>query len=1062
MFLTSLSALRQSARRSGPALARPVCRLFASDSGNEKLKAPGTPYSQLSIGVPKETYKGEMRVGLSPAGVSILIKEGFKSVVVDKGAGENSKFTDEAYAAAGATLGDNTALGQDIVLKVRPPDVSKEVPRLREGATTISFLWPAQNEELLKGLQEAKTTSFGLDCIPRTISRAQSFDALSSQANLAGYRAVVESANQFGRLFGGQITAAGRIPPAKVLVIGGGVAGLSAIGTAKNMGAIVRVFDTRAAVAEQAKSLGAEFLTVELEESGEGGGGYAKEMSPEFIAAEMDLFAKQCKDVDIIITTALIPGKKAPLLISKEMIASMKPGSVTVDLAAQNGGNIATTVKDEVIETPNGVTCIGYSDLPSRLPTQSSTLLSNNITKFLLSMGPFLSKEKGVFNVDLKDDAVRGALVTHKGELMWPPPPLAGPTAAAKPKAEVKVEPKVVDTRAEARSRAVTTAAGLAGIMAMGAASPGPVFSGMLTKFGLASSAGYFSVWGVSPALHSPLMSVTNAISGLTAVASMLLMGGGYLPSNAAETLAATALVASAINIGGGFTITQRMLDMFKRPGDPEEHNEYMALPAAATIAAFAAGTAAGYPGMTDAAYLASSGLCIGSIACLSNQNTARLGNALGLVGVSTGLAATLGCVPSDPALLTQIAGGLGLGMAGGYALAKRMAITDLPQVVAAFHSLVGLAAVATSAANYMAHDPATMDAVHLSATYAGTFIGAVTLTGSAVAFGKLHGIMRSAPLNLPGKNVANLSMAAGTVACGATFLTTGDPATGLAALAGTTALGGVLGAHMTASIGGADMPVVITLLNSYSGYALAAEGFMLGNDLLTAVGALIGSSGAILSYIMCKAMNRSLPNVILGNWAAKAPVAGAASEEVGVHQEIDAHGVAEALTLANKVVIIPGYGLAVAKAEAAVANLAATLRENGVTVKFAFHPVAGRMPGQLNVLLAEAGVPYDIMEEMDEVNPDIHENDVALVIGANDTINSAAVDDPNSIIAGMPVIEVWKAKQVFVVKRTMGATGYAGADNPVFYKPNTHMLLGHGKKVADDLNTAVAAIYGK
>lgn len=1058
MLQGSWRALRHGS--ASKAFIRPISRCFAKDNADQ---APGTPYGQLSIGVPKETFKGEMRVAVSPAGVATLLKEGFKSVIVDRGAGENSKFSDEAYVAAGATLGDATALRQDLVLKVRPPDTKAEVTALKKGATTISFLWPAQSPGLLEALQAAGTTSFGLDCIPRTISRAQSFDALSSQANVAGYRAVIESANVFGRLFGGQITAAGRIPPAKVLVIGGGVAGLSAIGTAKNMGAIVRVFDTRAAVAEQAKSLGAEFLTVDLEESGEGSGGYAKEMSPEFIAAEMDLFAKQCKEIDILITTALIPGKPAPQLISKEMIASMKPGSVTVDLAAQTGGNIATTVKDEVITTPNGVTCIGYSDLPSRLPTQSSTLLSNNITKFLLSMGPFTSKQKGVFNIDHKDDAVRGALVTQGGKLMWPPP--APPAPKGKPKVAdaPKAEPLVIDHRAEAKRRATITAAGLTGILALGAASPGPVFSGMLTKFGLASSAGYFSVWGVSPALHSPLMSVTNAISGLTAVASMLLMGGGLLPSTTAQTLAATALVASAVNIGGGFTITQRMLDMFKRPGDPEEHLGFMAVPAGATIAACAAGTLAGYPGVTDAAYLASAGLCIGSIACLSNQTTARLGNALGLVGVSTGIAATMGVVPSDPALLAQIAGGLTLGGATGYGIAKKMAITDLPQMVAAFHSLVGLAAVATSVANYMAHDPATtMDAVHLTATYAGTFIGAVTLTGSAVAFGKLHGIMKSAPMNLPGKNVANLSMAAGTVASGAAFLTTGDPVIGLAALGSTTALGGALGAHMTASIGGADMPVVITLLNSYSGYALAAEGFMLGNDLLTAVGALIGSSGAILSYIMCKAMNRSLPNVILGNWAAKPPSAkSGADAEVGVHQEIDAYGVAEALTLARKVVIVPGYGLAVASAQAIVADLVATLRKHGVEVTFAIHPVAGRMPGQLNVLLAEAGVPYDIVEEMDEANPHISSADVALVIGANDTINSAAVDDPDSVIAGMPVIEVWKAKQVFVVKRKMGSTGYAGADNPVFYKPNTHMLLGDAKVVADALRTAVGNTYG-
>jgi H+-translocating NAD(P) transhydrogenase len=368
-------------------------------------------------------------------------------------------------------------------------------------------------------------------------------------------------------------------------------------------------------------------------------------------------------------------------------------------------------------------------------------------------------------------------------------------------------------------------------------------------------------VWGVTPALHSPLMSVTNAISGLTAVGGMVLAGGGLLPSTTAQALAGTAVAASAVNIGGGFTITQRMLDMFKRPTDPPEYNHLYAIPAGAALATYAAGHLAGYPEMQSTAYLAAAGLCIGSIACLAQQKTARLGNTLGLMGVGTGLAATLGGITADPGTTVQILGALGLGGTIGGTIAKRMAITDLPQMVAAFHSLVGLAAVTSAVSAYMAGGE--MDGVHMTSTYLATFIGAVTLTGSAVAFGKLHGLLPSKPLNLPGKNLINIGLFGGNIAAGAAFFATGDPATGIAALAATTALAGGMGAHMTASIGGADMPVVITLLNSYSGYALAAEGFMLQNDLLTTVGALIGSSGAILSYIMCKAMNRSLVRLI-------------------------------------------------------------------------------------------------------------------------------------------------------------------------------------------------------
>lgn len=1013
-----------------------------------------TPYNKMSIGVPKETLDRERRVALTPAGVATLLKAGFQSVLVQSSAGEAAKFKDEEYTAAGAKLvGAKEAFATDIVLKVRPPKVGDETNLFKSGAGLISYIQPAQNKELVSALQDKKMTVLGMDCIPRTVSRAQTFDSLSSMANIAGYRAVIEAAHHFGRFFTGQITAAGRVPPAKVLVIGGGVAGLSALGTAKNMGAITRVFDTRRAVEEQAKSLGAEFLTVEIEESGEGQGGYSKEMSKEFIDAEMALFREQAKDVDIIITTALIPGKKAPLLILKDMVHSMKPGSVTVDLAAEAGGNVETTVKDEVFVTENGVSCLGFTDLPSRLPTQSSTLYNNNISKFLLSIGPFSTKTKECFQIDHKDDAVRGALVLEEGELRWPAPPPAVKAAPPKPTAPKKEEVKgPPDVYGAALRNAGATTAGLAGVLALGFVSPSAAFSSMFTKFGLSSICGYQTVWGVTPALHSPLMSVTNAISGLTAVGGMVLMGGGLLPSTSSQVLAATAVTASAINIGGGFTITQRMLDMFRRPEDQDEHNYLYAIPGSALLAGAAAGHLAGFPEVINMSYLASSGLCIGAIACLANQSTARVGNALGMMGVAGGIGATLGLVTGDAALYAQILGSMAVGGTVGASIAKRMKITELPQMVAGFHSLVGLAAVTTSVAAYMAH-PELNDPTHLTSTFLGAFIGAVTLTGSAVAFGKLHGMFPSKATNLPGKNLINIALATGNIAAAATFLTTGDPSVGLAMLGGTTVMGGAMGAHMTASIGGADMPVVITLLNSYSGYALCAEGFMLNNDLLTVVGALIGSSGAILSWIMCKAMNRSLANVILGGYGVSK---GPAMAIEGEARETDSATVIDMLTGAKDVIIVPGYGLAVANAQHDIAELVKILKGRGIRVRFGIHPVAGRMPGQLNVLLAEAGVPYDVVFEMEEINADFEKADVALVIGANDTVNSAAIEDPNSVIAGMPVLEVWKAKNVIVMKRTMG-TGYAGADNPVFYKPNTQMLLGDAKTMCSTLKNGAA-----
>jgi len=404
-----------------------------------------------------------------------------------------------------------------------------------------------------------------------------------------------------------------------------------------------------------------------------------------------------------------------------------------------------------------------------------------------------------------------------------------------------------------------------------------------------------------------------------------------------------------------------------------------------------------------------------------------------------------------------EVGGGIGA------VIAKRMAITDLPQLVAAFHSLVGLAAVTTAFSDYINNmgDPSHLDSVHRSALYLATFIGGVTLTGSIVAFGKLHGLLNSRALALPGRHFANLALGLSNVGAMGYFLSNPSASAGLGCLGLSAVTSFILGGHMTASIGGADMPVVITVLNSYSGWALCAEGFMLNNDLLTIVGALIGSSGAILSYIMCKAMNRSLPNVILGGFGTKTGGTGQAMKVEGTHTTTNVEETVEMLAHAKNVIIVPGYGLAVAKAQYAVADMVKMLREHGVNVRFGIHPVAGRMPGQLNVLLAEANVPYDVVLEMEEINHDFPETDVVLVIGANDTVNSAAVDDPNSVIAGMPVLQVWDAKQVVVMKRTMGV-GYADVDNPVFYKPNTAMLLGDAKSTCDHLKTSLEKFYAK
>ncbi|KAK2193652.1 hypothetical protein NP493_9g04024 [Ridgeia piscesae] len=1017
----------------------------------------GIPYKDLVIGVPKEVFKNERRVAIVPATVKNLIKKGF-SVTVEESAGVLAKFGNEDYEAAGASLRSaEDVFKSDIVLKVRAPTPT-EIERLRDENTLISFLYPAQNKELIDLMAKRHSTVFAMDCVPR-ISRAQVFDALSSMANISGYKAVIEAANHFGRFFTGQITAAGKVPPAKVLVIGGGVAGLSAVGTAKNMGAIVRCFDTREAVREQVQTFGAEFLEVSVKESGEGGGGYAKVMSKEFIEAEMALFAKQCKEVDIIITTALIPGKPAPKLITKAMIESMKPGSVVVDLASEAGGNIETTVPGQVT-VYHDVTHIGYTDLPSRLSGQSSTLYSNNVSKLLLSFG-----EKDHFYVNLEDEVARGSIILNKGELLWPPPKIADPSPVASAQAAKVVEPPPPRNYfKETLTDAFMYTTGLSGILGLGMASPNPAFAQMVTTFGLAGIVGYHTVWGVVPALHSPLMSVTNAISGITAVGGMLLMGGGYLPTDTQQTMAAVAAFISAINIGGGFTVTQRMLNMFRRPDDPPEYTKLYLIPALSFLGAYGLATTGNYPDIHQMAYLASALCCIGSLTGLSAQSTCRLGNTLGMIGVSSAIAATLGMIKPSPELFAQMAACVGTGGAIGAVAAKRIEVTDLPQMVALFHSLVGAAAVITCISNYMAEfshfatDPAAN--VIKTSLFLGTFIGGVTLTGSLVAFGKLQGVLKSDPLMLPGRHMMNGALALGNVGAMGYYMMGSEYLSGLTMLGTTTALSSVMGVTLTMAIGGADMPVVITVLNSYSGWALCAEGFMLDNNVMTIVGALIGSSGAILSYIMCKAMNRSLPNVILGGFGTSSYAGGPAMTITGTHKEVDVMGTVDLLEEAQNIMIVPGYGLCVAKAQYPIAELVTLLKSKGKNVRFGIHPVAGRMPGQLNVLLAEAGVPYDIVHEMEEINDDMPQVDLTLVIGANDTVNSAAEDDPNSIIAGMPVIRVWLSKEVVVMKRTLGV-GYAAVDNPIFFKENTSMLLGDAKKTCDSLLTKVKERYG-
>lgn len=510
----------------------------------------------MRIGIPKESLPGETRVACTPATVTQLRKLGFE-VVVEHDAGLAASLDDAAYEAAGAVVaGADEVWGCPLVYKVNAPDES-ETGRLNAGQTLASFLWPAQNPELVQKLADKKVNVLAMDMVPR-ISRAQALDALSSMANISGYRAVIEAANAFGRFFTGQITAAGKVPPAQVLVIGAGVAGLAAIGTANSLGAVVKAFDTRLEVAEQIESMGGQFLKLDFpQEAGGSGDGYAKVMSDEFIAAEMKLFAEQAKEVDIIITTAAIPGKPAPKLITKEMVESMKPGSVIVDLAAATGGNCELTKPGELSVTDNGVKIIGYTDMANRLAGQSSQLYATN----LVNLSKLLSPNKdGEITLDFEDVIIRNMTVTRDGEITFPPPAIqvsAAPQQQAQAAPVAKPEPKPVPVWKKLAPAVI----GAVLVLWMGAVAPAEFLNHFIV-FVLACVIGYYVVWNVSHSLHTPLMSVTNAISGIIVVGALLQIGQG---NGVVSFLAFIAVLIASINIFGGFYVTRRMLNMFRK-----------------------------------------------------------------------------------------------------------------------------------------------------------------------------------------------------------------------------------------------------------------------------------------------------------------------------------------------------------------------------------------------------------------------------------------------------------------------------------------------------------------
>jgi NAD(P) transhydrogenase subunit alpha len=508
----------------------------------------------MIIGIPRESHGGETRVAATPQTVGALLKLGY-SVVVESGAGAASSFADTAYIEAGAEIGD--PWGADIVLKVNAPS-DDEIAALRDGATLVSLISPGLNPELVEKLSARPITVLAMDAVPR-ISRAQSLDVLSSMANIAGYRAVVEAAHAFGRFFTGQVTAAGKVPPAKVLVVGAGVAGLAAVGAAGSLGAIVKATDPRPEVADQVKSLGGEYVSVDPAAAEVSATGYAKEMGDDYKAREAAVYAELASDVDIIITTALIPGKPAPRIITADMVASMKPGSVIVDMAAANGGNVEGTVKDKAIVTDNGVTIVGYTDLAGRLPATASQLYGTNLVNLLKLLTP---EKDGQLTLDFDDVVQRSVTVVRDGETTWPPPPVQ---VSAAPAAAAPVEQKPAKKPVTTGRRLGITFAAAAVLFALIALSPAAL-QVHLTVFALAIVIGYYVIGNVHHALHTPLMSVTNAISGIIVVGALLQIGHGDQGNGTVVTvLAFLAILLASINVFGGFAVTRRMLAMFSR-----------------------------------------------------------------------------------------------------------------------------------------------------------------------------------------------------------------------------------------------------------------------------------------------------------------------------------------------------------------------------------------------------------------------------------------------------------------------------------------------------------------
>eukprot|EP01079_Euglenida_sp_SAG-EU17-18_P002751 gene2751-552_t len=1080
-----------------------------------------------TIGIPRESFDGEKRVALVPANVQRLVQKGY-TVLVEKEAGVLADLYDKDYANAGAVIADTPqeVFAADIVMKVRPPTLA-EVDWMKPKAVLMSFIYPSKNSvnqdpcitDLIEALHKQQVTTVGMDCIPRT-TLAQSFDALSATASILGYRSVIEGTSHFGRFLSRESTASARVNPATVLVIGCGPAGLQAVATARKLGAVVTAFDLRpeqdwapsTQVKEQVEAFNATFLTLDI-----GGfktqGGYVKESPDSLLRRERELLAHECKTKDIVITCCLLAGGFPPKVLSKEAVDNMKPGSVVVDIQAEQGGNCDLTEPGKVAYTDNNVAIVGYTDLPSRMPMHSSIMYSGAIFKFVQYI--FKTPQPELI-VDLADDTVNSVILTY-GDLKRPKPWTVWDKAAVcdkcnntcglvevpgdvvaqcslceqrvqhtvwgcsgcgfyacrplpckkAPKAKIpQADLDVEASKARKVTKLATLVAGGAGFASLGlvGAYASPTFFVPVSTFGLSMIIGYFVVTNVKHHLHAAFMSVTNAVSGAVIIGGMNLMGGSLIPHTVVGGLGAAAVLLAAINLFGGFNVTQRLLHMLLNLDTKKDDSSWLdwlwAIPSAGFAAACVAASLMGNLGLVPYGFLLASVMCVCGMGMFSSTASAMFGTTLAMFGMGIGTLSGLIVMKFSPLVLAQAGIIIAAGGLGGMVISNRVTVQELPEMVAAFHSSVGLAAMLVSWGNFLGEwylatgSHVAMAALAKTMCFMGVMLGGLTFTGSVVAFLKLKKILSSEALALPGRDLWNALMALTTAGCLGLFVAPGaTAAVGLYSLAVASAMSLLLGWHVTDSIGGADMPVVITLLNSYSGWALVAEGFMINNYMLLVVGCLIGSSGARLTKILCDAMNRNLLSVIFGGWGSKKVIKSKAGEDRLPDPNITSTTeVADWLASANQVIIVPGYGMACAKAHFKAGELAAALTAKGVNVRFAIHAVAGRMPGQMNVFLGEANVPYEMQREHDDLEGEYNKADVCLVLGANDIVNSRAVFDEDSDVYGMPVCPVWEAEAVVVVKRNLDGVGYNNLDNPLFSFPNCHMLLGDAKSMCEGL----------